>query len=283
MQPDKKANQTLKLLFAVGAVLIPLVVPSGSHAADAASGSVAEPAFDPARFEPSSADGAVWSLIVGAGALYAPEYEGSRGFKVSPLPAVIFTYGDWLTLDPRGISVTAFTHQGFSLAGKVGYEMGRDEDDGDRLKGLGDIDFAATIGARATYRWEALELYAEVDQTVGGSESLIGKFGAEYTAPVTDRFFVSAGISATVANEEHMQSYFGVTAAQSAASGLRAFKPQASLKRVDFSVSATYMATENWLMRGEVGMGALLGDAADSPIVERELQPSFMAIVGYKF
>lgn len=168
MQPDKKANQTLKLLFAVGAVRIPLVVPSGSHAADAASGSVAEPAFDPARFEPSSADGAVWSLIVGAGALYAPEYEGSRGFKVSPLPAVIFTYGDWLTLDPRGISVTAFTHQGFSLAGKVGYEMGRDEDDGDRLKGLGDIDFAATIGARATYRWEALELYAEVDQTVGG-------------------------------------------------------------------------------------------------------------------
>jgi outer membrane protein len=282
MQSVKKTNQVLALFVAIGTGLTPLAVSSESRAADAASGNVPEPAFDTARFEPSSA-GPAWSLVVGAGAIYAPEYEGSGDLKVSPLPAIILTYDDWLTIDPRGVSATAFDHEGFSLAGKVGYEMGRDADDGDRLKGLGDIDFAATVGAKAAYKWEAFEFYAEIDQTIGGSESLVGKVGAEYTAPVTERFFVSAGISGTVANDKHMQSYFGVTAAQSAASGLREFKAEAALKRVDFSASATYMVTENWLMRGEAGVGVLLGDAADSPIVEKDLQPSFMAVLGYKF
>jgi len=283
MQSVKKANQKLTLFVAAGAGLMSLAASSEGRAADAVSEKLPEAEFDNARFEPSVATNRAWSLIVGAGVMYAHEYEGSGDFKASPLPAVIFTYDDWLTIDPSGISVTALEHEGFSLAGKIGYEMGRDEDDGDRLKGLGDIDFAATVGARAAYRWEAFEFYAEVDQTIGGSESLVGKFGAEYTAPVTERFFVSAGISGTVANDNHMQSYFGVTPAQSAASGLREFKAEAALKRVDFTASATYMVTENWLVRGEAGVGVLLGDAADSPIVEKDLQPSFMAVLGYKF
>jgi outer membrane protein len=150
-------------------------------------------------------------------------------------------------------------------------------------KGPGDIDFAATVGAKAAYKWEALEIYAEVDQTIDGSESLIGTFGAEYSAAVTERFLVSAGVSATIANDKHMQSYFGVTAAQSTASGLSEYKAEAGLKGVDFTASATYMVTENWLVRGEAGVGVLLGDAADSPIVEEKVQPSFMAVAGYKF
>lgn len=282
MQSVKKVHQMLTLLVAAGAGLTPLAITSEGHAADAVSGNVAQPAFDTARFEPASA-GSDWSLVVGAGGLYAPEYEGSADFKASPLPAIIFTYGDWLTIDPSGISATVFEHEGFSLAGKVGYEMGRDEDDGNRLKGLGDIDFAATVGAKAAYKWQAFEFYVQLDRTIGGSESLVGTFGAEYTAPVTERLFLSAGISGTVADDRHMQSYFGVTAAQSVASGLSEFKAEAALKRVDFSASATYMVTENWLLRGEAGVGVLLGDAADSPIVEKELQPSFMAILGYKF
>ncbi|EHS52714.1 MltA-interacting MipA family protein [Rhizobium sp. PDO1-076] len=281
MQPLSKPHQISKLP-AIGATLALMAMSSEVLAADAVSEQIPEPAFDSSRFDPQQAE-PKWGLIIGAGAMYEPEYEGSGDFKVSPVPAVIITYGDWLTIDPRGVSVTVLDQSGFSLAGKVGYEMGRDEDDSDRLRGLGDIDFAATVGAKAAYKWEALEIYAEVDQTIDGSESLIGTFGAEYSAPVTERFLVSAGVSATVANDKHMQSYFGVTAAQSATSGLSEYKAEAGLKRVDFTASATYMVTENWLVRGEAGVGVLLGDAADSPIVEEKVQPSFMAVVGYKF
>lgn len=281
MQP---LNETMKWsnFTGIGAAFALVVLSSQALAADAVSEHAPQPLFDSKRFDSQQTE-SKWGLIVGVGAIYEAEYEGGKDLEVSPIPAIIITYDDWLTIDPRGLSVRVLEHDGFSLTGKVGYETGREDDDADRLRGLGDIDFAATVGAKAAYRWESLEIYAEVDQTIDGSESLIGIFGAEYSAPVTEKLLLSAGASATVANDKHMKSYFGVTAAQSATSGLQEYEAGSGLKRVDLTASATYMLTENWLVRGEAGVGFLTGDAADSPIVEEKVQPSFMAVVGYKF
>lgn len=252
-------------------------------AADARlSGQPPEPPFDQERFNKEKPE-RNWSLIVGAGAIYEPEYEGGKDFQIQPVPFVVFSYGEWLEIDPRGVTITALRHDGFALAAKVGYEGGRDDDDADRLEGLGDIDFAATVGAKASYNWNGFEIYASVDQTINGSESLIGTFGAEYQAPVTERLILGAGVEAVVANDKHMESYFGVTAAQSARSGLSEYKAEAGLKRVNVSASAIYMLSENWLVRGEASLGILTGDAADSPITEEKLQPSTSLFVGYKF
>lgn len=256
---------------------------STALAADASqSAQTPEPPFDQERFNNEKPE-RNWSLIVGAGGIYEPEYEGGEDLKIQPVPFVVFTYGEWLEIDPRGVTITALRHDGFALAAKVGYEGGRDEDDADRLDGLGDIDFAATVGAKASYNWNGFEIYASIDQTINGSESLIGTFGAEYQAPVTERLILGAGVEAVVANDKHMESYFGVTAAQSARSGLSEYKAEAGLKRVNVSASAIYMMSENWLVRGEAGLGILTGDAADSPITEEKLQPSASLFVGYKF
>ncbi|MBP1848529.1 outer membrane scaffolding protein for murein synthesis (MipA/OmpV family) [Rhizobium petrolearium] len=241
-----------------------------------------EPPFDQERFN-NEKPKSNWSLIVGAGASYEPDYEGSDDFEIDPIPVIVFTYGDWLEIDPRGIAVTALRHEGFALAARVGYESGRDEDDNDRLDGLGDIDFAATVGAKASYTWNGFEFYGTIDQTIDGSESLIGTVGTEYKAPVTERLILGAGVEAVIANDKHMEAYFGVNAAQSARSGLPEYKAEAGLKRVNVSASATYMLSENWLVRGETSLGILTGDAADSPIVEEKLQPSASLFVGYKF
>jgi Outer membrane protein V len=251
-------------------------------AADAGFADQSPEPFDQDRFinEEAKPD---WTIIVGAGAMYEPEYEGSDDMTASPIPFIIINYGEWLEIDPSGVTVTALRHEGFALGAKIGYEIGRDEDDHERLEGLGDIDFAATVGARASYNWNGLELYATVDQTINGSESLIGTFGLEYSAPVNERLILSAGAEAIVANDKHMEAYFGVTAAQSAASGLPQYEAKAGLKRVNVSASATYLLSENWLVRGEAGVGFLTGDAADSPIVEKDIQPSASLFIGYKF
>ncbi|WP_082766176.1 MipA/OmpV family protein [Paramesorhizobium deserti] len=254
-----------------------------TDAASAADLSPPERAFDQERFEQRFEPKRNWSLILGAGAMYKPEYEGGEDFKVSPIPFVKFTYGEWLEIDPKGVTVTALKHNGFSLSGTVGYESGRDEDDGDRLRGLGDIDLAATVGVKAAYALGPVELSAAVEQTISGSESLIGTFGIEYSAPVTEKLILGAKAEAIVANDKHMEAYFGVNSTQSAASGLPEYKPKAGLKRVNVSASATYLLDEHWLVRGQAGLGILTGDAADSPIVEEKLQPSVSLGIGYKF
>lgn len=278
-------QRTERRLLASALYVSLVLIGTGANAlaADASlSDQSPEPPFDQERFKDEKPE-KNWSLILGAGAIYEPEYEGGDEFEVQPVPIVVFTYGEWLEIDPRGVTITPFRRDGFALAAKVGYEGGRDEDDADRLDGLGDIDFAATVGAKASYSWNGFEVYATIDQTIDGSESLIGTIGAEYQAPVTERLILGAGVEAVIANDKHMEAYFGVNAAQAARSGLPEYKAEAGLKRVNVSASATYMLSENWLVRGEASLGILTGDAADSPIVEEKLQPSTSLFVGYKF
>jgi len=257
-----------------------------AHAADLFE-SEATPApsaqnFDQARFGGMRQKLSDWQVIVGGGAMYAPRYEGSDELKVSPVPWISATFGDRVYVDPLGISVDVLQFDGFKLAVKGGYELGRAESDSKYLRGLGDIDAGGVIGGKISYEIGPLEVYGAVDKTIGGSEGLTGTVGANVSYQV-DRFMLTAGASATMADEKHMDSYFGVTQAQSAKSGYRRYEASAGLKRVDIEASVTYFATENWFVRGQGGVGFLTGDAKDSPIVRDNIQPSAMLTVGYKF
>lgn len=238
--------------------------------------------FDRNRFGTAGQKLHDWNVVVGAGAMYTPKFEGSDEFEVRPIPVFSARIGDRVSIDPTGLIVDVLQSNGFTFSIKGGYELGRDEDDSDHLRGLGDVDAGGVIGGKVSYQLGPAELYASIDKTIGGSDGLVGKFGANISQRY-DRFILSAGASATFADDNHMQSYFGVTSEQSARSGLPQYDAGAGLKRFDVEASLTYMATENWLVRGQAGVGFLTGDASDSPIVQDDVQPSAMLMVGYKF
>jgi outer membrane protein len=238
--------------------------------------------FDKSRFGAIGQKLHEWNVVVGAGAMYAPKFEGSDEFEVRPIPVISARIGDWVGIDPTGVTVDVLQSNGFTLSIKGGYEMGRSEDDSDHLRGLGDVDAGGVIGGKLSYQAGPAEFYASIDKTIGGSDGLVGKFGANISQRY-DRFILSAGASATVADDNHMESYFGITPEQSARSGLRQYDAGAGLKRFDIEASVTYTATEHWLIRGQAGVGFLTGDAADSPIVQDDVQPSALLMVGYKF
>jgi outer membrane scaffolding protein for murein synthesis (MipA/OmpV family) len=225
-----------------------------------------------------------WNVFAAAGVMYAPKFEGSNEFEAVPIPMISATFFDRVTVDPSGLTVDVLESNGFKLSVKGGYELGggRKESDSSHLKGLGDIDGGAVVGSQLSYEMGPMEFYASVDKTIGGSEGLIGVVGANISQNY-DRFILSAGASATFADANHMKSYFGVTAAQAARSGLPQYEAGAGLKRFDLEASVTYLATEHWLIRGQAGVGFLTGDAKDSPIVQDYLQPSAMLMLGYKF
>ncbi|WP_316862065.1 MipA/OmpV family protein [uncultured Cohaesibacter sp.] len=223
-----------------------------------------------------------WNLVLGGGALLSPEFEGSDKFKGTPFPVVFASYKDWIFFDPSGLTASVYQTNGFSLAVRAGYDLGRKEDDSDYLKGMGDIDAGGVIGAKLGYRVGDFGVYSSVDKIVGGSDGLQAKIGAEVSHSF-DRFRIGAGVSATWADDQYMEEYFGVSSAQSLRSGLPTYEAKAGFKRVDFTASATYQITDHWLVRGEAGVGQLLGDAADSPIVQDKFQPSGMLSIGYKF
>ncbi|WP_319518617.1 MipA/OmpV family protein [uncultured Martelella sp.] len=252
-------------------------------AADAVVDDVPPPAISGPQPLEKQAFASRWEVIVGGGASFRPAYEGGDEMEISPIPIVSIGYADWLQLDPGGLDATLYKDGGFNVDARFGYESGRSEDDGDLLKGLGDVDFGVTAGVKVGYQWDAFEFYGVIDKTIGGSEGLKGKIGANYGWHMGEKLVVATSLEATIADENYMDSYFSINAAQSAASGLPQYKAEAGLQRVDFDISATYAFNEHWLMQAGAGVGVLVGDAADSPVVENEWQPQVTLSLGYRF
>jgi len=233
------------------------------------------------RFDYIAETLAGWKVVVGAGGMVRPKFEGGKRFEILPAPLFMAEYGR-VSIDPLGVSVKIVEFENFSFAARGGYDLGRDDGDDKHLRGLGDIDAGGVVGATAAYQLGPVKFSAAIDKTIGGSDGLTGTIGAE-ASHMFGPLILTAGASTTWADDNHMQEYFGVTRRQSARSGLSRHTAEAGIKRVDVEATATYLIDQHWLVRGQAGVGYLVGDAGDSPVVQQKTQPSGMLMIGYRF
>jgi outer membrane protein len=80
---------------------------------------------------------------------------------------------------------------------------------------------------------------------------------------------MSLGGSVSWASGGYASTHFGVNAADSAASGLAAYSPTGGVKDVGIDATLTYVVDENWSVSGVASVSQLLGDFADSPVVDQ--------------
>ncbi|UIJ70407.1 MipA/OmpV family protein [Aurantimonas sp. HBX-1] len=99
---------------------------------------------------------------------------------------------------------------------------------------------------------------------------MVGGAGANAIYRLTPQLILKAGPFATLASEDYTETYFGVTAAESANTGFRldAYDPEGGLKSVGVSGSARYAFRHDWFLNAEASSSQMVGDAADSPTVE---------------
>lgn len=232
-----------------------------------------------------------WSIRLGAGALYAPDYEGSNNYKIVPAPLVMVSYRDLIFLRGPMLGANAFTWKGpvdkLQVGPLVRYRFGRNEDDSDDLRGMGDIDGSIELGAFVNYSIGPWSAGLTVFQGVGGDDdALTAKLSAGLRLPLGPKLTLSGELATTWVDDNYMEAYFGVTAKQSARTRLRQYKPEGGFKDAGLSVGLDYKLTEGWGITGRLGYKRLLGDAADSPLVKTRGsadQFSTGLFVGYKF
>ena len=80
-----------------------------------------------------------------------------------------------------------------------------------------------------------------------------------------------------------MRSYFGVSARQAAVTSFRQYTPHGGFKSTGWGATAVYPLGEHWLIESDFAFERLIGDAADSPIVEARSQFSVGLNLGYRF
>lgn len=237
-----------------------------------------------------------WAFKVGAGMMVAPTYEGSKNYHVTPIPLAEVSWRDTVMLSPKdGLKVVLrpLNDKGFSVSGGIGMWGGRkegaDKDYDDALRGLGDLEGGAVARLGVDYRYKAVSAGLSLMRDLGGDRdgtALTLKGG--YKIYDGTAFKVNADLSTTWADDNYMQSMFGITSVQSARSPRRyaVHDAGAGVKDVKFGLNANYAFTPAIGLFARAEYGRLLGDAADSPIVKdagSENQMTGMLGLSYRF
>ncbi|HUS98115.1 MAG TPA: MipA/OmpV family protein [Hyphomicrobiaceae bacterium] len=211
---------------------------------------------------PAPAQAFQGEVEIGGGLALNPQWEGSRKYKLDPLPMFRLH-----SLTIPGLISIGGRESGWSIAPSFRVVDSRKESDAASLAGLGTIDAAYELGGRISYRWDMLRALVELRRGFGGHEGVIGAFGFDVIWHPATRLEIEAGPRVTFAGQDYMQNYFGIDAVQASRSGYSRHAADAGIKSVGVKAKATYRLNDLWAVVGQMGYDRLVGDAADSPIV----------------
>ncbi|MBI2254598.1 MAG: MipA/OmpV family protein [Proteobacteria bacterium] len=217
---------------------------------------------------------------VNVGGAFVPDYEGSEDYQPVPTISGQLAYDEFY-IEARGPTLRANVMPkilpfGLEFGPSLGYRFGRDDVKNDQVDALRDVDGSVAAGAFAKIYTNGLlqegdELAFEVEGLTGvGTErnGTLIQFGPSYRFSPFERMQMGFRASATWADDRYNETFFSVDDINSARSGLSIYDAKGGLNNVGLSTNLSYMLNENWGVSATVGVTKLVGDAADSPIVD---------------
>jgi len=230
-----------------------------------------------------------WEVRVGAAASIRPYYEGTTNYFVLAGPVIDIRYRDQAFLSTgEGLGWNIIHTNNLRAGIALTYDFGRREKhDHDHLGGLGNIGMAAETKLFAEYvvsKEFPLVIRANVRRQFGGANGVIGDIGAYMPLPGSnENFFWFAGPTMTFADSAYMSRWYGVTAEQSARSGLPQHSAGAGIKSYGGGISAMWFFSKHWFTTADVGVSALVGDARNSPVTSRSTSWTGDISINYQF
>jgi outer membrane scaffolding protein for murein synthesis (MipA/OmpV family) len=208
----------------------------------------------------------------------SPSFEGSKSYDAIAFPFLApaaVGNGDGLiqvkSIDDLRLRLLKMG--GLELGPLAGYRFGRDGDDVVNVA-VDDVDGGLVLGAFATYRVGALAFSLSYHHQVTGDDTggLI-RFGIEHSVRLSRAVKLTAGVGTNYATQDYMTAFFSTAA----------FDAEAGFKDVFVGATASIDLSDRWTLHVIGRYAHLIGDAADSPIVETESQLYGGLALSYKF
>lgn len=217
----------------------------------------------------------VWALdgMVGLGVGAAPDYEGSEDTTGVPLFMFQHNYdsGRFFSLNGPKLKVNLLADKQINLGPVLNYRFERDDVDNDQVDDMDKVDAAFEAGVFGGVNINnvllGLELLADVSDEHDG---YLVQANAGYRWQAMPELTVTPGVFLTYADDDYMDTYFGVNAGNRGNSTLPSYSADSGLKDVGVNLVAHYTPWERWGIMGLFSYKALLNDAKDSPIVDDE-------------
>lgn len=211
-----------------------------------------------------------WRVAIGAGMLFSPDYLGSNDWRVTPViaPEIRAPYDTFFLSFRDGLGATVLREGPFSAGVLLRPRFGRDQDDNDALRGMGDIRISGEAGGFVSYSDGTWLMRGEVRQGFGGYSGLVADARIDRVFRPSETVILSAGPRLSWGSGNFAETFFGVDTSQSQRSGYAVFRPR-DYWFAGVSAGATWRVSDRWAVVAFGEVGRILGDSADSPLVER--------------
>ena len=230
--------------------------------------------------------------LLGAGLRSRPAYDGSASQRAELIPVIRYLGERWFARSTQGVLEGGIRWQlapGLHAGGQLAYEAGRKASEADFLRNhaVPDINRGASIGAHLEWDHKIgpvpITLLARVrqrtDSALGTQADLRLSAGVFQSGPVSAGVFTQA----TWANAKSTGSFYGVTPAQSAATGLPVFSAGSGWLFGSVGLLWSVDLSRRWVVVGSMEARHLQGDAARSPLTERSTNYYVSAGLAYHF
>ena len=237
--------------------------------------------------------------FVGLGAGMVPDYEGSDDYEAIPVLFGRYQWDGGRYVDLGGAPSTGSavrlsanllpknSEPTWTLGPLLQYRMKRDDVDNNKVDEMQQVDATVEAGAFVGLKngpWEAnLSFAGDVGSEYDGY--LVYLSGA-YNRKINDKLSLKFGARTTYADDNYMDTYFGVSGSDAARSGLKKYSADGGMKDWGLNVTANYAINDSWGVTGILSYSRLLGDAEDSPLVSdvgNENQYGATLALTYKF
>jgi outer membrane scaffolding protein for murein synthesis (MipA/OmpV family) len=229
-----------------------------------------------------AADGEAGSWLFGVGVGTKPDYEGSNDYKLAPVGRFKFNMEGGRFIEAGGnhgsgkavrLRANLLADSAVTLGPVLQYRPARSDVTNNFVHRMPTVDGALEAGG-----FVGLESGGWFFDTTAGTEvSQAAKSGitvelsAGYRAEASENLRYAIGAASTWADDDYMQTYFGVNGAQSAQSLLPTYSADSSFKDVGGSLMLDWRGSdwEHWSIQTIASYFRLIGDADDSsPIVD---------------
>ncbi len=225
-----------------------------------------------------------WDTSVGVATEVQPRFPGSSQYHIVPGLTFDIRYKDIAFLSTgEGLGVNILHDKNYRVGVALGYDLGRDQDDGRHLHGMGDIPAAAEPKLFAEYTIFPVVLRADIRRGIGGNNGWVGDLSAYMPVYGNEKFFVFAGPTTTYTDSTYQRRYFGVTPLQSQRSGYRVFTPGSGFESAGLGTSVVWYWSDHWFGVADGAVQRLLGDAEKSPLTSSKVQLGLSLSVAYQF
>jgi outer membrane scaffolding protein for murein synthesis (MipA/OmpV family) len=237
-----------------------------------------------------AAQAADYSL--GGGVGFAPDYEGSSDYEIVPVPYAYAGFANGMYFSLEGLTAKANLLPSswvswLQLGPVYNYRAERDNVDNDAVDDMVKVsdanEMGAFVGLDINNWYVTLEALTDMGNAHDGWYATLS---GGYNWTISNAWSLKVGAFTTYADEDYMETYFGVDANNVGTSGFAFYDPDGGMKDVGLDLGLGYKINNNWSTQAVGKYTMLIGDADDdSPVVDEGDESQFFGalLVVYSF